>query len=269
MVNFDTWKETLLELPPLPNGDPQLSEGRTKIGDELGDYWWYDYDRAPDGQMIIVDGVPKSTDFYVNIGNKMPDFSVSMTNNFRYKDFSMSFLIDGRFGGVTYDSYARDLWRSGSHPDAIHPERELSNIAYVSGGDSRTMLVEGVKVVSGEVTYDPDGNILTDTREFAPNDVKVDYQRWATDYMGNWRNHVIEKTFIKLREVTLTYSVPKRMLVNSFLSNASVSFVGRNLLYWTKVDTFGDLDTYTMSTGDTDLQLPSQRTYGVNINLSF
>jgi TonB-linked SusC/RagA family outer membrane protein len=268
-VNFDTWKEILLELPPLPSGEPQLAEGRTKVGSELYHYWWSDWEYAPDGQLIMQNGLPKTTDFYVDHGSTQPDFSVSMTNNFKYKDFSLAFLVDGRFGGVTYDSYERDLWRSGSHPEAIHPERELSNIAYVSGGDSRTMLIPGVKVISGEVEYDPDGNILSDTREFAPNDVKVDYQRWATGYMGDWRNHVIEKTFIKLREVTLTYNLPKHLLDNTFISNASLSFVGRNLLYWTKEDTFGDLDTYTMSTGDTNLQLPSQRTYGVNINLSF
>ena len=199
----------------------------------------------------------------------MPDFTLSMTNNFDYKNFSLSFLIDGRFGGVTYDSYERDLWRSGSHPDAIHPERELSNIAYASGGDARTMLIEGVKVISGDVTYDPEGNILEDTREYAPNDVMVDYQRWAKSYMGDWRSNVIDKSFIKLREVTLTYNVPRLILDKTFLSTASVSFVGRNLFYWTKADTFGDMDTYSMGGGSTGLQLPSQRTYGFNINLAF
>ena len=270
LVNFDTWEEILLELPPLPNGEPQLAEGRTKVGDELYHYWWNDWEYSPDGQLIIENGLPKSTDYVIDHGSTMPDFSVSMTNNLNYKNFGLSFLIDGRFGGATYDSYERDLWRSGSHPDAIHSERELSNIAYVSGGDARTMLIQGVKVISGGVEYDPNGNIVgEDTREYAPNDEMVDYQRWATGYMGDWRSNVIEKTFIKLREVTLTYNFPRHLLDKTFLNNASVSFVGRNLLYWTKEDTFGDLDTYSMSTGDTNLQLPSQRTYGVNINLSF
>ena len=110
-------------------------------------------------------------------------------------------MLDGRFGGVTYDRYERDLWRSGSHPDAIHPERELSNIAYVNGTNAKTMLIEGVKVVSGSVTYDPDGNILTDSRKFAPNDYKVDYQTWAESYKAAWQSQLIEKTFIKLRKI--------------------------------------------------------------------
>ena len=132
------------------------------------------------------------------------------------------------------------------------------------------MLIPGVKVVSGDVTYDPEGNILSDTRKFAPNDYKVDYQTWAERYKGAWQDQLIEKTFAKLREVVLTYSIPAALLKKTFIKGASFSLVGRNLLYWTKdKDTFGDMDNYTMDTGDTNLQQPSQRTYGFNINLNF
>lgn len=271
LINMDGGRDYLTSLPPLPDGSPQLKEGRTSVGDRLGDYWYSEWERSPEGQLIInPNGRPKITDFYKNQGNTQPDFTLSMNNSFAYKNLSLSFLLDGRFGGVTYDRYERDLWRSGSHPDAIHPERELSNIAYVNGGDAKTMLIEGVKVVSGSVTYDPDGNILTDSRKFAPNDYKVDYQTWAESYKAAWQSQLIEKTFIKLREVILTYSISPTLLKRTFFKGASISFVGRNLLYWTKdKDTFGDLDTYTMSTGDTDLQQPAQKTYGFNINLNF
>lgn len=270
LVNFDLYRDYLTSLPPLPDGTAQDKEGRTPIGGRLYDYWYYSWEKTPDGQLIILpSGLPKITDFSVNQGNTQPDFTASITNSIRYKNFSLSFLIDGRFGGITYDRYERDLWRSGSHPESVHPERELSNIAYTSGGDAKTMLIPGVKVVGGEVTYDPEGNILSDTREYAPNDYKVDYQNWAQGYKAAWQSVIIEKTFAKLREVTLTYNVPKYYTEKTFLSNASISFVGRNLLYWTKNDTFGDLDTYTVSTGDTDLQMPSQRTYGFNLNLQF
>lgn len=271
LINMDGGKDYLTSLPPLPDGTPQLKEGRTKVGSRLGDYWYSEFERSPDGQLIInPNGRPRITDFYKNQGNTQPDFTLSMNNSFAYKNFSFSFLTDGRFGGVTYDRYERDLWRSGSHPDAIHPERELSNIAYAAGTNAKTMLIEGVKVVSGTVTYDPDGNILSDTRKFAPNDYKADYQTWASRYKAAWENQLIEKTFIKLREVVLTYSFPSAFLNKTFIKGATLSFVGRNLLYWTKdKDTFGDLDTYTMSTGDTDLQQPAQKTYGFNINLNF
>ncbi|MBJ6368944.1 SusC/RagA family TonB-linked outer membrane protein [Snuella sedimenti] len=271
MINFSKYKEYLTSLPPAEDGTPRLNEGKTFLGDRLFNYWWYDWDRSPDGQLIIGDnGLPKQTDFTVNLGNTQPDFEGSITNTITYKNVSLNVLIDGRFGGITYDRYERDMWRSGTHPDAIHPERELSNVAYATGGDPKTMLIEGVSVASGDVTYDPEGNILEDTRVFEPNTTKIDYQTWAQRYKAAWENHVIEKTFAKLREVTLTYNFSSKILDKTFFKRASISLIGRNLFYWTKdKDTFGDLDTYTVSTGDTNLQMPTQRSYGLNINLQF
>ncbi|MCM4152726.1 SusC/RagA family TonB-linked outer membrane protein [Arenibacter sp. N53] len=270
IVNFDKSKEYLISLPPLPDGTPQENEGRTRVGALIGDYWYSEWERTPDGQLIIKsNGLPKITDFPVNQGNTQPDFTASVNNSLTYKNLSLNFLIDGRFGGSTYDRYERDLWRAGGHPDAIHPERELSNIAYVHGGDAKTMQIDGVAIVSGEATYDPDGNIVTDTRIFEPSTYKVDYQTWAGGYKAAWQNVLIEKTFAKLREVSLTYMLPSKLLEKTFIDSASISLIGRNLLYWTKDDTFGDLDTYTVSTGDTNLQLPSQRSYGFNLNFQF
>ncbi|MCM4170697.1 SusC/RagA family TonB-linked outer membrane protein [Arenibacter sp. TNZ] len=270
IVNFDKNKEYLISLPPLPDGTPQENEGRTKVGALIGDYWYSEWERSPDGQLIIQSsGTPKVTDFPVNQGNTQADFTASVNNSLTYKNLSLNFLIDGRFGGTTYDRYERDLWRAGGHPDAIHPERELSNIAYVNGGDAKTMQIAGVAIVSGEATYDPDGNIVTDTRVFEPSNYKVDYQTWAGGYKAAWQNVLIEKTFAKLREVSLTYMLPSKLLDKTFVDSASISLIGRNLLYWTKDDTFGDLDTYTVSTGDTQLQLPSQRSYGFNLNFQF
>ncbi|AWW32238.1 SusC/RagA family TonB-linked outer membrane protein [Echinicola strongylocentroti] len=270
IINYGKYTDYLTSLPPLPDGTPQLNEGRTEVGDRLYDYWYTSWEKTPEGELIILpSGLPKQTDFAVNQGSTQPNYTLSLQNTFRYKDISLSFLIDGRFGGVTYDRYERDLWRSGSHPEAIHPEREQSNIAYVNGEDAKTMLIPGVKVVGGEVTYDPEGNIISDTREYAPNDYMVDYQSWAINYKAAWQSVLIDKTFVKLREVVVSYNIPSSVVENTFFNHASVSFVGRNLLYWTKDNTYGDLDSYTVSTGDTNLQMPSQRTYGFNLNLQF
>lgn len=270
IVNYGKYTDYLTSLPPLPDGTPQTNEGRTEVGEELYEYWYTSWERNPDGQLVILpSGLPKTTDFAINQGSTQPNFTLSLQNTFRYKDISLSFLLDGRFGGVTYDRYERDLWRSGSHPEAIHDERAISNDAYISGEDAKTMLISGVKVTGGEVTYDPEGNVLSDTREYAPNDYMVDYQSWAINYMAAWQSVLIDKTFVKLREVVVSYNLPSAVVEGTFFNHASISFVGRNLLYWTKDKTYGDLDSYTVSTGDTNLQMPAQRTYGFNINLQF
>ena len=276
ILNYDQSRNFLTELPPLPDGTIPEWEGdsnanfRTKVGTRIGDYWYYVWERSPDGQLIIGDnGLPRRTDFKVNTGNTQPDFIASIGNNLSYKNVTLNFLFDGRFGGITQDGYEHDLWRAGGHPKAIHPERELSNIAYANGTDARTMKIDGVRIVSGDVIYDPDGNILEDTRVFEPSTAMVDYQSWASRYKGDWVDVIKEKTFIKLREVSLTYNFTPKLLDKTFMNRASLSVIGRNLLYWTKDDFYGDLDTYTLTQGDTGLQLPSQRSIGFNINIQF
>jgi len=270
LINYSSFKDYLTSLPPLPDGTVPEKEGRTFVGGRLYDLWYYEWEKSPDGQLVIQsNGLPKRTEIYRNLGNTQNDFTLSMKNTFSYKNVTLSFLLDGRFGGVTLDRYERDLWRSGSHPESIHPERELSNIAYTHGGDAKTMQIPGVSLVSGSLSYDSDGNVLEDTRVFGESTAKVDYQAWAQGYKAAYYSNIMEKTFVKLREVTITYNLPKTLVEKTFLNSASVSLVGRNLYYWTKDKTYADLDSYSFSQGSTNLQFPSQRTYGFNVNLQF
>jgi len=81
----------------------------------------------------------------------------------------------------------------------------------------------------------------------------------------------MSKTFAKLREVTLTYDLPTSLLKKSFIDRASISLIGRNLLYFYKDKRFKDvdLDQYNYATTGTVLQSPTTRRYGFNINVTF
>lgn len=271
LINFAKFKHYLTKLPPLPDGTPVLNEGRTKVGDELNHYWYSVFERSPDGQLIIQpNGKPSITPYLVDTGALDPDFEASINNTFTYKNFTLNFLLAGRFGGITQDEYDYDLWRTGSHPESIHPERELSNIAYVNGTDARTMQIPGVAIVSGDVTYDDFGNILEDTRVFEPSTYKIDYQSWATSYPGAWQNLIKDRTFLKLREVSLTYNFPKTILDKTFFNTASISIIGRDLWYWSKEKSFVDFDAWTYDGDrDIDLTLPTPRSIGFNVNFTF
>ncbi|MBJ6368059.1 SusC/RagA family TonB-linked outer membrane protein [Snuella sedimenti] len=275
MFNFAKFKDYLTKLPPLPDGTPVLNEGNTKVGDELGHYWYPVWERVPDGEyagqhIINADGRARITPYNVDTGAENPDFEASINNTFTYKNFTLNFLLAGRFGGITQDEYDYDLWRTGSHPDAVHPERELSNIAYVNGTDPRTMQIPGVAIVSGDVTYDDFGNILEDTRVFEPSTYKLDYQTWASRYAGAWQNLIKERTFLKLREVSISYNFPKSILDKTFMKTASISIIGRDLWYWSKDKSYIDFDAWTYdSDRDVDLQLPTPRSFGFNLNFTF
>jgi hypothetical protein len=80
----------------------------------------------------------------------------------------------------------------------------------------------------------------------------------------------IKKTYVKLRELAISYKIPQSTFgKKSIISNASVSLVGRNLLYFFP-NRYKDLDVdqYTQDSGS-GLQTPTTRSYGININFSF
>lgn len=269
LLNWDMNRETLKSLPDNLDGTPNLVDGRIEIGDRTDAYYYYNWQKTKDGELVIGDdGLPMRTEHKYLQGYYEPDWTFGLTNNLTYKNIKLSFLIDGRVGGFIFDNLNRDLWRSGSHPDAVGEERELGNQGVAA------VLVPGKVVVSGEATYTNDGELISDTRVFADNTEKVFFQDWAKYYKADWPSNTIEKTFIKLREVSLTYNFTPKMLKNTFLESASLSLVGRNLLYWTKDDTYADLDTFTFNDGayyrdESDLQLPSMRTFGISLNATF
>jgi hypothetical protein len=81
----------------------------------------------------------------------------------------------------------------------------------------------------------------------------------------------MSKTFGKLREVTITYDLPRALLGDSFIRKVSVSLIGRNLLYFYGDKRFKDvdLDQYNYAISVTGLQSPTVRSYGLNLNATF
>jgi hypothetical protein len=82
---------------------------------------------------------------------------------------------------------------------------------------------------------------------------------------------MMSKSYLKLREVVLSYNVPDRILGKTFIKSASVSFVARNILYFMKDKKFKDvdIDQYAGSQSGTNLQTPTTRSYGLNLNVVF
>ena len=151
------------------------------------------------------------------------------------------------------------MFWSGVHPESINRFRAAS-----SRGVSN-YIADGVVVTSGDVQYDAEGNIINDTRQYAPNEQVVNYENYMTTYHSRaYGNHFYDLSFLKLREVSLSYNFPAKLLENSFLKAATISLIGRNLALWAKVD-YIDPD----SGNDSSLQTPSMRNFGVHFNAKF
>jgi hypothetical protein len=138
-------------------------------------------------------------------------------------------------------------------------------------------VADGVKIVSGTPIYV--GGQISNLKDitFGPNDVPVTTQSFISSGIGNVTQYwMTDRSFVKLREVTLTYTVPAKYFSKGVVRSASVSLVGRNLLYWAKRKDI-DLDAFPSGYNDSDrslnnggvLQSLTGRRYGFNINVSF
>ena len=234
-----------------------------KAGERWDWYGVYDWERDPEGNIIHEAGYPVLSKYESVAGYESPDWIWGWSNSISYKNFTLNFTFDGRVGGIMHSQTDQAMWNSGAHIDSDNQWR------YDEVVNGKTNFIgTGVKVVSGSVDYDSDGNIIRDDRVFAPNDVQVSYETYMSTmnpYIGSVRRqNVLRQTFFKLRDLSLAYQVPKQICQKIRMQGMSVAFVGQNLLIWTKDFRFSDPDR-----ASDKLNSPSCRYVGFNVKLDF
>ena len=256
LLNLSTYRRTLTEIY---GDEPYL--GRLQVGDRADAIYTSVFEMSPTGEVVYQsNGMPKNDPFSRLIGYSDPDLVYGLVNNVRFKDFSLGIQVDGRVGGSLFSETNQKMWWGGSHTGTVNEYREDANAGLSN------YVGPGVVVTSGEITYDSYGNVASDTRQFAPNTQGVSY----IDYMTTTSNYAqtnysyFSQTFLKLREVSLGWQVPRKWLNQvGFISNMGVSLVGRNLLLFSK------LPNVDPDSGRDNLQTPSTRNIGFNINVQF
>ncbi|MEI6139880.1 MAG: SusC/RagA family TonB-linked outer membrane protein [Mariniphaga sp.] len=253
----------------------------TSVGERVDVLYGYDYMRDPaTGKRVWANGQLQFNPYDTKLGYVDPNFIWGVNSTLRYKDFSFFASFDGVSGGNMNSSTEGFMWRSGVHPESVTPERALD----VATPGSKNFLGDGVKVISGTFAYDVYGKITSDSRVFAPNDIKTTYKDYVNAEHSNsvWGARTTpadthDKTFVKLREIALTYTVPKKYL-HGYAKGASVGFVGQNVLLWSKDFKYSDPDsggyapwgTNGNATGSAeDLSDPALRYLGFNIKVTF
>ncbi|GAB3801146.1 SusC/RagA family TonB-linked outer membrane protein [Spirosoma humi] len=180
------------------------------------------------------------------IGQGTPPLTMGITNNFRYKNFSLNLLIDGKFGSIVYSNLYQYAYRFGL-PQETLPGRETG------------VTVTGVT---------PEGAPYTKT--WAKEDVDTYYdndKNYTSMFMFN-------NDFVKLRQVVLSYNLPVGKLPFLKLQSATVSLVARNLaiLYKDKKNQYFDPESSYTSTNAQGLEafgVPRTRSLGVNLMVKF
>lgn len=269
-INWSTFREVYTELPP----------GQTtyntffKQGDRVDKFYASAFVRTPDGN-IINDGGGRPIRYPVSqlLGYGNPDWVWGVTNKLSWKGVSLSISFDGRTGGAMEDYVRRQTFRGGRNIETI--EGAMGDARYQDTKGIKSFIGDGVQVSNGvAIKYDPVTGAVTNFKDlqFAPNATKTFLQDYISRYNGTTEGNLMSKTYIKLREVIIGYAIPGKILSRTFIKSAEISFVGRNLGYWLKSGNRYkdiDVDQYAGSQTGSDLQSPTTKRFGVNLNITF
>jgi len=168
------------------------------------------------GKVIVSsNGIPQvsSTEF-TTIGSSTPDFTMGFTSTWKYKAFSLGIVVDYRQGGYFYSNTARMLDWNGNGTNTMFNDRQPF------------LVPNSVKEITPGVYAENDIPLMT-------TGGVLNYYNYSSYNKGMESNCVLPKTYLKLREVTFNYTLPKRWLAKTFVKDAQISLIGRNLLMWT------------------------------------
>ncbi|GAB3021740.1 SusC/RagA family TonB-linked outer membrane protein [Spirosoma pulveris] len=220
---------------------------RNVLDRPYGTVWGYNKKTDANGNVVFntASGYAVRGDLQ-EIGQGTPPLTMGITNNFRYRNFSLNVLVDGKFGSIVYSNLYQYAYRFGL-PQETLPGRETG------------ITVTGVT---------PEGAPYTKTWSKEEVDTYYDNDKnYTAMFMFN-------NDFVKLRQVILSYSLPVAKLPFLKLQSATISFVARNLaiLYKDKKNQYFDPESGYTSTNAQGLEafgVPRTRSLGVNLMVKF
>lgn len=251
------WSNNRSKVVSLPNGLDNLQLGAFQGGVTVNAAPGEAYGALKGTDFVYTNGQPtvdQATGKYMIttssdnvIGNITPDWIGGVRNKFSYKNLTLGFLIDTQKGG---DIYSLDMYyglASGLYKEtAVGDIREngLLNPGVAPNGTPNTVKTKGGSIANS-MGY-----------QAAPN-----------------KAFIYDASFVKLREVSITYNFPKSMFENTFLSSASASLVGSNLWIISKNLPYADpesgLSSGNSSRGYSVGSLPTTRDIGFNLTFKF
>ena len=266
-LNVGTFKNILEELPAGVNA---LNTFYTK-GMRTDAVYIRKFARTQEGQIINdAGGRPIVLPVAQFAGYSNPDYVWGLNNKVSYKAFTLNLQVDGRVGGVMEDYVRKKTFQGGRHIETV--EGAMGVARYQDYKGVKSYVGEGVQVGSGAIAYDAVTGKITNygSLTFVPNATKTYLQDYISRVHGIPEPNMMSKTYLKLREVVLTYELPAKFVQKSVFKKATVSVVGRNLLYWMPDSKFKDVDI-DQYPGESSigLQTPTTRSYGINLNFIF
>ena len=252
--NFAYNKNEVVSLYP---GLPEFSLGNNAyatVGKAFPQIKISDWNRDPQGRVIInkTSGYPTLQDTLAAFGTSNPPTILGLHTSISYKGLTLSVLAEGRFGAIIYNSVGGSL--------------DFTGVSWYSAQSGRQQFVLPNSVYDdGTGKYVANTDIVTKSgnNEF-----------WANTWNAAGSSYLNSADFWKIREVSLSYAIPKKILGNSFIKGLSIAVVGRNLFAFRAKDNVWTDPEYANTTsntiGTTDInQNPPTRIFGANVNITF
>jgi len=279
-LNFSKNKNSILSLHPDIN-TYTISEARwagaaivAQVGGQYGTIIGKDFQKTDSGEIIVgTNGLPLYTDTKVALGKGLPDWAAGLTNRFSYKGITLQFLLDMKFGMDVY-SMTNSVAAGKGLLDVTTEGRDEYNAARAaaSAGDPNF----NVGTWTPTAGYIADAVVNTGTADnpvYVKNTTPVDPQTYWTNVAENTpAPFIYDASYVKLREVSLGYTIPKSVFSAAKINSIYISAFARNLLTFNK--DLPNIDPESMYTSGNGQgfeygSLPSRRSYGFNIKVTF
>ena len=250
-LNYARNKNLLVELTPdlkrLVLAGDFINDVLVEEGKPLGQLYSRGYERNANGQILIdATGLPRVTaGKTVFMGNSRPDWTGGINNRLSYGDFTLTFLISARMGGVVSSFTNAVIYADGVTE------------ATLKGRDS--WVVDGVR---------DDGSKNTTATNAEKYWVRLGGRNTPAGEVFTY-----DASNIRLRELVFSYNLPKNLIKGLPFQTGSLSVVGRNLFFlMNRAEGFDPELTagaQNTSVGMESFSLPTTRSLGINLNLSF
>ena len=248
------------------------------VGQPYGALYGNAFLRDAAGNIVVNStGSPQQDPNKKVLGKYTPDWIGGISNTFSYKGVSLGVLVDASFGGSIYNgTYSTGTYTGVLASTLPGRSAEFGGISYYYPGDLKTnaavRVATGGAAPAGETVYD-DGMVFDGvTADGKRNEKIISAQQYYKSFRTIDESSIFDASYVKLREVKLSYNLPTKWIRPLSLQNVSVSLVGRNL--WIIHRNVPDIDPeVAFNTGNgqglESLSNPTTRSYGFNLNIRF
>lgn len=258
------------------------------VGEAYGTLFGTSYVRDANGNVVVdANGLPKISTTNKTLGKFTPDWTGGISNTFSYRSLSLSFLIDASVGGSIFSNtnktgkYTGVLANTLSGRDAEHGglwyyTDAMGNNVRLPESPSYSVSSDGFYYaqVNGQSTRVYQDGIMVEgvTESGSKNEEVVSAEKYYHRIYSIAEANVYDASYVKLREVALSYRLPRLWTQKLHLQEASVTLTGRNL--WTIYKSVPNIDPESaLTTGNAQgveaYSLPTTRSFGVNLSVKF